>query len=483
MPRKRLLWILSISAMLGVAISFGLCIQDDTFISLRYARNLAEGHGLVFNPGEPVEGYTNFLWTLLQTPLFLLDLNPLLFTPLMGIAATAGALAVTWRFKVDGGQIGWVAPFFVALNLGLSMEAVQGLETGLFALLVGLALALRAREEPGDSWPWSGLVAGLAALTRPEGILLFVLLEGWGMVYDRGWRHRVRAWALFSMCVLPHMLFRVLYYGDIVPNTFHAKVGHTADQAVRGVVYVAEFALANATLALAAVFGAGVMLKRRADRLSVLLPGLLLPWLLYVIYVGGDFKPTWRFMMPMLLPMVWAAGGGLAALPGVASKRGAWAWTLVVALGLGVDTARNYPAFADEAETRLQAMEDHLLAAEFLRSAYPPTSVLAIHSAGAVPYASGFYTIDMWGLSDPIIARSDVQDMGQGVAGHEKTDYEYVFSREPDIYLPQHSFLSDEPMRLPVPTAFPKDFESTYTQYSVPYKGRWVNVFQRNEAE
>ena len=39
-------------------------LSDDAFISFRYARNLHDGLGLVFNAGEYVEGYTNLLWTL-----------------------------------------------------------------------------------------------------------------------------------------------------------------------------------------------------------------------------------------------------------------------------------------------------------------------------------------------------------------------------------------------------------------------------------
>jgi len=36
---------------------------DDAMISMRYAKNLARGFGLVWNPGDiPVEGYTNPLW-------------------------------------------------------------------------------------------------------------------------------------------------------------------------------------------------------------------------------------------------------------------------------------------------------------------------------------------------------------------------------------------------------------------------------------
>ena len=51
-------------ALLGWLTSVGWFITDDAFISFRYVRNLLEGHGLVFNPGEYVEGYTNFLWIL-----------------------------------------------------------------------------------------------------------------------------------------------------------------------------------------------------------------------------------------------------------------------------------------------------------------------------------------------------------------------------------------------------------------------------------
>ena len=56
-------------------VAWFLC--DDAFISFRYARNLLEGHGLVFNPGEYVEGYSNFLWTLELALLWaLFDLPP-----------------------------------------------------------------------------------------------------------------------------------------------------------------------------------------------------------------------------------------------------------------------------------------------------------------------------------------------------------------------------------------------------------------------
>jgi len=60
-------------------------VQDDAFISFRYARNWVNGHGLVFNPGERVEGYTNFLWTLLCALPIKMDWDPVFFTTIVGI--------------------------------------------------------------------------------------------------------------------------------------------------------------------------------------------------------------------------------------------------------------------------------------------------------------------------------------------------------------------------------------------------------------
>jgi hypothetical protein len=45
-------------------------VPDDAVTSMQYAKNLAHGHGLVFNQGERVDGYTNFLWVLVMTPLY-----------------------------------------------------------------------------------------------------------------------------------------------------------------------------------------------------------------------------------------------------------------------------------------------------------------------------------------------------------------------------------------------------------------------------
>ena len=84
----------------------------------------------------------------------------------------------------------------------------------------------------------------------------------------------------------------------------------------------------------------------------------------------------------------------------------------------------------------------------------------------------------MWGLSDPHIARREIEGMGTGMAGHEKTDYAYTFRRSPTLYLPEEDLLTAEPTRLPVPEDFPADFESRYKQLSIEIEGGWFNFFR-----
>ena len=83
-------------------------LGDDAFISFRYARNLVEGHGLVWNPGEAVEGYTNFLWVLLMAAGIGAGVEPERLSVGIGIASGLGVLALVLARNVT--RYGWRRP-------------------------------------------------------------------------------------------------------------------------------------------------------------------------------------------------------------------------------------------------------------------------------------------------------------------------------------------------------------------------------------
>lgn len=488
--------ILALAAVLVVAhgAQFGFCLQDDTFISLRYARNLVSGNGLVFNPGERVEGYTNPLWTVLCALPFVLGLDPPAFTRWAGLFAAAGGVLAA------GALAGMLAPprerwpsaaaagVLVAAWPAFAIEGAMGLETTLFAALAAAGIALFLREvRTEDARPWSGAVLALAALTRPEGVLVAGLVfladvAGGGWTPARRGRTAWR-WTLCAVPVAAHLLFRFAYYGDLVPNTFHAKVGGGGSAILaRGALYAGTWALAAAPLLVLALAGVRLALSRaRRAPAAWLVVAVPLVYVLYVIKVGGDYKPTFRFFA---LPFVC-----LAALAGIAwTRRAAWVVAvLAVAAGL-IGLGGEGRAFAKQRAWEVPA---HLAAGRWLAANVPAGTWIATANAGAIPYASGLPTIDMLGLCDAHIARRAVQGMGTGVAGHEKGDGAYVLERRPRIILFQLTRFTERPLDARAALqpvwlgereliADPR-FAASYGLRSTQLPGFYFNYFERSE--
>src|SRR5262249_54931824 len=98
---------LSVLLLIAHSLLFNF-VTDDAFISFVYSRNLAQHGQLVFNLGERVEGYTNFLWTVLLAAAMRLGLPPELGSRILGTLAGALGLVVAARLHfrlriADGG--------------------------------------------------------------------------------------------------------------------------------------------------------------------------------------------------------------------------------------------------------------------------------------------------------------------------------------------------------------------------------------------
>ena len=156
-------------------------LTDDAFISFRYVRNLLEGHGLVFNPGEYVEGYTNFLWILELAALWgLFGLRPEQAAPWLSVAYTVGTLAALWWWlarspaRHDRGFLAWLALGLLCSSATFAVwTAGGGLETRQFTCFIVVAVVCLAVHRHQR---WGLLAASVslaaAALTRPEGLML-----------------------------------------------------------------------------------------------------------------------------------------------------------------------------------------------------------------------------------------------------------------------------------------------------------------------
>ena len=180
-------WLLLLAWLTSVA----WFLTDDAFISFRYVRNLLEGHGLVFNPGEYVEGYTNFLWVLELAALWgLFGVRPEHAANWLSVAYTGGTLAALWWWlaraptRHDRGFLAWLVLGLLGSSATFAVwTSGGGLETRQFTCFLVVAVVCLAVHRHQR---WGLLAASLslaaAALTRPEGLLLATCCFGWFVV-------------------------------------------------------------------------------------------------------------------------------------------------------------------------------------------------------------------------------------------------------------------------------------------------------------
>jgi hypothetical protein len=431
-------------------------LSDDAFISFRYARNFAAGEGLVFNPGERVEGYTNLLYVLVLAALARCGADLVVAGRAIGVLSTAALALLTFAVVVrlgrrDGIAFGAVAAAALLANPFLAIWTGGGLETPLFsALVMALAYAMIVAAPDRRTFTAVSVVGVALTLTRPEGVAVYGLAACWALLAWRfSWRQRLAALGpgvlLFVAGVAALSAWRLWYYGDLLPNTFYVKSGFSALHLQRGLAYVGAFAR-NGAIPAAALLGViGVVLQ--PGRATLFLAALLTTLVAAVIAVGGDGLPAYRFMVPALAPLFCLAALGLHALyRRLGSRAPVGAVLMLLGVGLAVWSAS---ARADifyllhlEQKEEVAAWKKAGLG---LRANLPPGTSIAAAPIGALGYYSQLPVIDMMGLTDRHIARVAVAALGSGQAGHEKHDGPYVLSRRPGLLLLANIFVSPEP--------------------------------------
>lgn len=359
MSSDRVRWLL-LAIAAGVLVAHSLTynfVTDDAYISFVFSRNLAEHGQLTFNLGHPVEGYTNFLWTVLLALGMVLGVDPGVASRVLGLACALGTLYVVFRIteRALGRPSGWSAlpPLLLACSSGFACWTSGGLETQLFTLLVAIALdgVVDAVHRPGAIIR-AGIALAMSAMTRPEGLLVAGVL---GIVHFAtiiGAFHAYRKWpsrvydligaGLFLGLWAPWFYWRYRYYGYLWPNTYYVKAaGDWTDPKLaqemygNGAHYLWVWLNQTKLLFVAPLAILGMLVgKGRTSRFVLAGACLLLfaTYLPYVVSVGGDFMGLHRFIMPMFVIAAVTVTLGLEWLIGApAIERRWWAGVLTMA--------------------------------------------------------------------------------------------------------------------------------------------------------
>ncbi|AKU89812.1 hypothetical protein [Vulgatibacter incomptus] len=441
-----------VAVAIGVGLLFAwrvLWLADDAFISFRYARNLARGNGLVFNVGEWVEGYTNFLWTALLGGAGWLGLDipyTSLVATLLCFVATLVLVGATVR-RVSTRPV--VIPFSALALAGLSpffTFASSGLETMPLAFLLALAMwTSTLRRGPLAA----GLVLVAAAMTRPDQLLSYgcmgLALAAEDLVFGEGGlvrRADLRRLAVFAaplvLVFVPYFLIRWKVYGDPFPNTYYAKSGGLA-YVRQGWVYLVHFlATTGAWLWFPLFLFSIVGRPRGRDEWRLRVFAFLASAVhgAYVVRVGGDFMEH-RFFVP-LLPVI-AVGLELGIRRWLSATGRAWpkrvllagaslaiAFALVPVRLIGPYEKRWYLA-AEQTFYPVKTLfplrvgsgymdEGKRLHRIFVERGLDPR--IAADAIGLLSYYSDLPIVDALGLTSRRIAHKPI--VGRGRPGHEK---------------------------------------------------------------
>ena len=326
------LWIASVAVAAIHALMLRAWLVDDAGITLAFARNLSRGAGLVSQPGlPPVEGFSNPLWTLLLAPSFALGgFDAVWVSKILAFVLLSGTLALVVVGTSGVGVPPWMAgsaALFLALDSSFVIWAVSGLENPLLAFLVAVSatLALRSARQPDSRIDvMAGVVAGLLALTRPDAVL-YAAAYPVVIAFDRRGptlatlRARLGPYVVaFGLVFGSYLAFRRAYFGDWVPNTFHAKMTTRMLDAspVRAYELVRSAVGRAAWPVLAGVAAMIVAARRdrdRARRLIVLGAYLLLAVAAYFL-LPPDWMGEHRFATGFFLLFYWVVGDLLAWL-------------------------------------------------------------------------------------------------------------------------------------------------------------------------
>jgi hypothetical protein len=400
---------------------------DDEFILYRYAENLIAGHGLVFQAGERVEGYTQPLWLLLLAAARALGAAPIATTRVLGAACAAGAVyAVGAAWRARFGRVPAPA-ILLAASPALAFHAVGGLGTPLLALCLCAWLAAYVRdEERGRASWWPAIWMGLAGLSRPETVVFLAPY----LAVEAQRRRLSRAWP----AVLPlaaWTVFRLAYYGRWLPVTYHMKKLPLGADLALGARYLGTATLE--TGALVALALAAWWAWRRPVALGravwVAIAGCVLH-AAYVLSVGGDYMTFARFEVPVLgllyLGACVAVRGMLLGRPGAAAA-------VLAAAVLALQWMQLGPR--REVFELLRANEARWIAVgrALGERAAPGTSV-ATSAVGAIGYYSGLEIVDTLGRTNDALWRVE-PDLEIGMKSHQRTDADWVFAQRPDVVL------------------------------------------------
>lgn len=467
-----------------IVLSQGLAfVQDDAYITLVYARNLVEGNGLSFVPGETVEGFTSPLWMLLSSALLTLTSNPVPVLQWLGILSVGCSAALTvhtaWKLipmmESSGRRAAlatlcglWPATLPAALYWSTS-----AMETGAFLVVTTAFVSSWLQDRTSVS---VRLLSVILVLLRPEAMLVVPFLMGASVLLAATPDERRAAWraaAVPGSTLLALTVGRLMVFDALLPNTFSAKTHSLGTQIADGWDYLQLFVLHASAWGLLPLLALAAWFSRNGAVRTVL--SLAITWTLAVVILGGDVLRHQRFLLPIVVITAPFIGLGVVELnrrvklPAIAMLAACCALIGAAALSErdGIQRTRTMEG---ELVSKMARTGDYL---RTMAQAQGKQLTIAASTIGALAWTSRLPVVDMLGLTDKTIATNPdpiPAISNDATVGWKERKYNarYVLSRRPDVIVFSTGM---KPSSYAERALFAEQFYCDYYQYYYPIEG------------
>lgn len=399
--------------------------SEDAYITFRYARHLANGHGLVYNPGQPVFGFSSPAWTLWTALGCVLAQDPVFWTRATTLLADALTLLLVGRMiegEVDGPDgraraAAWCFTFFFAVWPYFSVVAMSGMEMSTMLALIALTAVLARRGNVV-----AGPLLGVLALWRPEGVACAAVIA-----LGARRRDRVVGVAVFAAGVAA----LTAYFGSPIPQSVIAKSsvygtpgpwagrswwGWALPLRFQGMLATGEarhLSALSVLLGPAAVAGSIALWRRRTSALALAVGACLIVWMGYAL-LGVAY-----FYWYLLLPLAGVATLAAVGLPRLVRGGLLYGGIALLVATMWVDAHNLYVGRAQNEYFGFAAVAD------WLRERVRPGDKVMLEPIGIVGWRNPVVVVDEVGLVSPAVAKRRLQGPGwyADVAAAERPDW------------------------------------------------------------
>jgi len=455
---------------------------DDANIYFVYAKNVANGHGFVYNVGgERVEGFTSILWTLICALVFKLSSYPELILLIINILIISVGIAVTLIYlqndflgveKSQRTKLLWSGIFLVLVLTSpryIVWNTITLMENGLWSTLLLVTTIFVIKDHPSPQAINLGFIplSILLVLARPESMLWGVIFIG--VLYIRLAFAKSPAIALkdlapsilgFVVSITLMIWFRIQYFGYLLPNTYYAKVSPSLTYDLQqGVIYLSKYIISDPIVLISVIAVtvsglhtiAGIFSRQIPNDGSFFLPIIAGTGLLEPLITGGDHFGSFRvyqniypieilcllYFINRILPKYikrsespkWAQ---------LQSKVFTFGPTLLLALVFLSSQIYMWNSIKPELDIEFNVADygrKNGALIQKLFSPLPELPSLGVVTSGGIKYSYNGEIVDLMGLNNTLMAHNHGDR--KGIKNHAAFDIPTFYELQPDIVWPR----------------------------------------------